>query len=251
MAVLLLYAVVSGLPAPRWAVPAFLAVLAVDAAWTLPEDPGTEGYAWKVLKAGSDIDMPSGFEAGLTDTWALLAVAALLLVVWGRGGWRRSAMTAAALPAVLITGYALVRVLDIGLAVRATRERYANGIDAVDTMTAVSLAVLPALALGLTALALATALAGHGRRLASAGAALLVVVALLHLDSSIGAVPLPLYAGNRTALFTGYAIAPTLSMPHPVPALTAAVELAAVLLLVAGSTGPQRWADAAPPPTGG
>ena len=244
--VLLVYAVMSGLPAPRWAVPAALAALAVDAVRTMPANPGTEAYTWQVLQPGNGIDVPSGFEAGLTATGALLAAAALLLVVWGRGGWRRGAMAAAALPAVLITGYALVRVVDIGLAVRAEGERYAIGIDAADAVTAVSLAVLPALTLALMALALAAALAGHGRRLASTGAALLAVAALPHLDSSIDAVQLPLYAGERTALFSSYAIAPTLTMPSPVPAMTAAVELTAVLLLIAGSTGRRRRADPLP-----
>jgi hypothetical protein len=160
-------------------------------------------------------------------------------------------MAAAALPAVLITGYALVRVVDIGLAVRAEGQRYASGIGTANAVTAVGLAVLPALTLALIALALAAALAGHGRRLASTGAALLAVAALPHVDSGIAAVQLPLYAGERTALFSGYAIAPTLSMPHPVPALTAAVELTAVLLLIAGSTGPRRRADSTPTPTTG
>ncbi|MFC3992576.1 hypothetical protein [Actinoplanes siamensis] len=221
----------------------------MDAVRTMPADPGTAGYGWKVLQPDNGVDVPSGFEAGLTATGALLAAAALLLVAWGRGRWRPSATAAAALPAVLITGYAVVRVVDIALAVRVERERYAYSVDADSAVTSVSLAVLPALALGLTALMLAAALAGRGRRLASVGAALLAVVALPHLDSSIGAVQLPLYAGDRTALFSWHAIAPTLSMPHPVPALTAAVELAGVLLLVVGSISPRPRADAAPTPT--
>ncbi|MCW3817740.1 hypothetical protein ONA91_25125 [Micromonospora sp. DR5-3] len=239
---LLAYAVVSGLPALRWAVPAALAVLLLDAVRTMPADPN-ERYGWQVLKPGGDINALSGFESGLTACWAPLTAAAVLLVVWHRSAWRRRTAAAAAVAAVLVTGYAVVRIVDIWLTIGTDQRQYPTRTDSADAVTAVSLAVLPSLALGLTALALATALAGHHRRLGSAGAALLAVAALPHLDASIGAVPLPLYAGDRTALF---AITPTLSMPQPVPALTALMELTAYLLLVTGLTGSCRPTGAAP-----
>ncbi|MFG1715202.1 hypothetical protein [Micromonospora sp. NPDC049203] len=62
------------------------------------------------------------------------------------------------------------------------------------------------------------------------------------------------YGGDRvfdstadgTALFAWYAITPTRTLPQPVPALVAVVELAAYLLLVAGLTGADRAAPAVP-----
>ncbi|WP_244933145.1 hypothetical protein [Micromonospora tulbaghiae] len=243
---LLAYAVVSGLPAPRWAVPAALAVLLVDAVRTMPADPGTEGYGWQVLKPAADIDTLSGFQSGIAACWAPLTAAAVLLVVWHRGGWRRRTAAAAAVAAVLVTGYAIVRIVDIWLAIGADQRQYPTGPDSTDSVIAVSLAVLPPLALGLAALALAAALAGHHRRLASTGAALLAVAALPHLDASISAVPLPLHAGDRTALFAWQTITPTLSMPQPVPALTTLMELTAYLLLVMSLTGSRHPTPAAP-----
>nr|WP_091195495.1 hypothetical protein [Micromonospora narathiwatensis] len=239
LGLLLAYALVSGVPAPRWAVPAALTVLLLDAVRTTPPAPGTERHVL-MIERGADLDVPSGFESGLTLCWASLTAVAVLLTVWRRDGWHRRVTAGAAVAALLVAGYAVVRVVDIWLAVRAEPRPYLHGTDSADPVIAVGLAVLPPLALGLTALALATALAGHGRRLASAGAVLLAVVALPYLDASIGAVPLPLYAADRTAMFAGNAITPTLSLPRPVPALTVAVELAAYLLLVVGLTGSRR-----------
>ncbi|RLK25218.1 hypothetical protein DER29_3207 [Micromonospora sp. M71_S20] len=241
---LLVHAVRSGRPVPRWAVPAALAVLLVDAVRTMPAEPDGEGHEWKVLRPGSGIDVPSGFEFGVSVSWASSAAAALLLVVWRAGGWRRRPVAAASAAAALVVGYAVVRVVDIWLAVRSERWWYVS--DVGDVSTGVTLSVLPPLALALTALALAAVLAGHGRRLAAIGAALLAVVALPHLDASIGALSLPLSAGDRTALFTWHVITPTLSMPQPVAALTAAVELVALLVLVAGLTGSPRAVRAVP-----
>ncbi|MFJ6954508.1 hypothetical protein ACISRB_24095, partial [Micromonospora aurantiaca] len=100
------------------------------------------------------------------------------------------------------------------------------------------------------ALALAALLAGRGRRLAATGAALLAVLALPLLDAAIEAVRLPVSA-DGTALFAWYAITPTIAMPQPMTALTAVVELAAYLLLVAGLTGADRAAPAVPAPAAG
>ncbi|OZV74289.1 hypothetical protein CA850_30200 [Micromonospora echinospora] len=249
LALLLAYAVVSGLPQPRWAVPAALTALLVDAVRTMPADPDTGPYGWQILRPGpTDVDIWAGFESGLMLCWASSIVVVVLLAVRHRAGWRRRTVGVAAVAATLVVGYAVVRVVGIWLATRAEQRPYAGGADvADDRVAAVGLAVLPAVALGVTALALATALARHGRWLASAGAVLLALVALPHLDASIGAVPLPLHAGEvRSAAFAWPAYAPSLSMPHPVAALTAAVELTAYLLLVAGLTGARRPTDAAP-----
>ncbi|WP_223884493.1 hypothetical protein [Micromonospora craniellae] len=87
--------------------------------------------------------------------------------------------------------------------------------------------------LALGAIVLAALLFGRGYRLAAVGVALLAPAALLHLDAALGMVPLP-YSADRGSIFT--AIGATTSLPAPVPALPAAVELAAYLLLVAGLT---------------
>ena len=103
-------------------------------------------------------------------------------------------------------------------------------------MMALSMAVLPSLVLGISALALASALAGHGRRLASIGAALLALMALSLMGTSIDTVPLPLYLRSDSVMFAWDAITPTQSMPQPMSGLREVVELTAYLLLVAGLT---------------
>ncbi|MEH0970683.1 hypothetical protein V6U77_06045 [Micromonospora sp. CPCC 205546] len=244
VALLLACAVLGGPRAPGRALPAALAVLLVDAVRTMPAEPDRDGYGWKVSRPGDGIDVSSGVEFALSASWASLAAVVLLLVVWRSGGWRPRPLAAASVAAVLITGYAVIRVVDVWLAVRAEGRWYA--IDVGDVVTAVILSVLPPVALGLAALVLAAVLAGHGRRLASAGAVLLALVALPQLDASVGVLSLPLGAGDRTALFAWYAITPTPSMPQPVAALTAAVELLAYLLLVAGLTASPRGARVTP-----
>ncbi|ROO52936.1 hypothetical protein EDC02_7890 [Micromonospora sp. Llam0] len=244
---LIIYAVASGLPTPRWAVPAALAVLLLDALWTMPADRA-EGHGWQVLRPDTaGVDRLAGFEAGLAICWASLTAVALLLAAWHRRGnrhlgpgvhpRRRRTTVTAALAAVLITGYAAVRILAIWLTLATAQRDHPTGADLAGSVIAVSLAVLPPLGLGLAALALATALAGHRRWLASAGATLLAVTALSHVDTAIRAVPLPLYAGDQLAWSAAYAIASTPWTPSPVAALTALLELAAYLLLVTGLTG--------------
>ncbi|MET8089339.1 hypothetical protein [Micromonospora sp. NPDC005220] len=169
----------------------------------------------------------------------------VLLVAWRRGGWHRQTAVSAVVGAVLVTGYAAVRIVSTWRAVAAEPPR-ASGTGFADLMMAVSMAVLPPLVLGITALALASALAGHGRRLASIGAALLALMALPLIDTCIATVPMPLSVGNDYAVFAWDAITPTLSMPRPMPALTAAVELTAYLLLVAGLTDARSPKGASP-----
>ncbi|WP_435232967.1 hypothetical protein [Micromonospora aurantiaca (nom. illeg.)] len=259
LALLLAYAVAAGLPAPRWAVPAALVPLIVDAVRTMPAEPGAGDVGWTVY--GSDdsaVDRTAGFDAALAGSWAaLVAVAVLLLAYRGRG--RRRHLIAAAVAAAPVVGYAAVRVTDIGVAAGTrvvetrttlTRVDSPGYHDQADVVPALVLAVLPPLALALAALALAVLLAGRGRRLAATGAALLAVLALPLLDAAIEAVRLPVSA-DGTALFAWYAITPTIAMPQPMTALTAVVELAAYLLLVAGLTGADRAAPAVPAPAAG
>ncbi|MGC4900354.1 hypothetical protein ACLQ2Y_13560 [Micromonospora echinospora] len=257
LALLLAYAVAAGLPAPRWAVPVALAPLLVDAVRTMPAGAGAGDAGWVVYGSGdSAFDRTAGFDAAFAGSWAALVAVAVLLVAF-RGRGRRRRLIAAAVAAAPVVGYAAVRAADIGVAVAAsnrvveTRTRTTltrgegPGYDHVDVVPALVLAVLPPLALALAALALAVLLAGRGRRLAATGAALLAVLTLPLLDAALAAVPHP-FEADGTALFAWYAIPPTSAMPQPVAALTAAAELAAYLLLVAGVTGADRAAPAVP-----
>ncbi|MEU8071878.1 hypothetical protein AB0B20_19190 [Micromonospora sp. NPDC049151] len=260
LALLLAYAVAAGLPPPRWAVPVALAPLIVDAVRTMPAEPGAADTGWVVYGSGDNVfDSTAGFDVTLAGSWAALAAVAALLVAF-RGRGRRRHLIAAAVAAAPVVGYAAVRAADIGLAVAAgtrivethtvttlTRVEGRGYHDQADVVPALVLAVLPPLALALAALGLAVLLAGRGRRLAATGAALLAVLALPLLDAGIEALRLP-GSADGTALFAWYAITPTRTLPQPVPALTAVVELAAYLLLVAGLTGADRAAPAVPAP---
>ncbi|MEU4565554.1 hypothetical protein [Micromonospora sp. NPDC023956] len=246
VALLLVYALVNGLPSPRWVVPTALAVLLANAAQRLPADLHAGQFGWQVLQPGvTGIETWVGFKAGFAISWAPLTAAAVLLAIRRRIGWRRRSGTTAAIAATLVAGYAVVRVVDVWLALRPLQQQEVNDSGSSATLITVGLAVLPPLALGMTALALAAALAEHGRRVAPAGAVLLAVIALPYMDWSIGAVPLPLYAGDDTTLFAWGALMPSPSMPQPVPALTAMLELTAYLLLVAGLTGSRHRSQAA------
>ncbi|MDG4801947.1 hypothetical protein [Micromonospora sp. WMMD980] len=250
LALLLAYAVAGGLPAPRWVVPAALAVLLADAIRTMPAAPGGGDFGWRVIDGSDPVDVTAGVEAGLTAGWAALTATVLLLVGW-RGRLRRRPAAFAGVAALPILGYAAVRVADIRHHLVADDAPYPSGPDVTDVTSAMVLAVLPALALAVAALVLAALLAGRGRRLAAAGAAVLALVALRLIDASIEAVPVSHFAGDGTALFAWHAITPTAAMPQPVGALTVAVELTAYLLLVAGLAGVDRDAPAVSVPVAG
>ncbi|WP_165949618.1 hypothetical protein [Micromonospora sp. KC207] len=80
--------------------------------------------------------------------------------------------------------------------------------DAARTVSAAGLAALMPFVLALAAIGIVGLLARRGRRLAAAGATLLALAALPHLDAALDAVPMPTPAGDRTALFAWYAITP-------------------------------------------
>ncbi|MEE3920567.1 hypothetical protein V2I01_27040 [Micromonospora sp. BRA006-A] len=66
LALLLGYAVAAGLPAPRWAVPAALVPLIVDAVRTMPAEPGAGDVGWVMYGSGdSAVDRTAGFDAAL------------------------------------------------------------------------------------------------------------------------------------------------------------------------------------------
>ncbi|EWM64739.1 hypothetical protein MCBG_01872 [Micromonospora sp. M42] len=138
LALLLAYAVAAGLPAPRWAVPAALAPLIVDAVRTMPAGPGTGDFGWTVYGSGdSAVDRTAGFDAALAGSWAALVAVAVLLVAC-RGPGRRRHLIAAAVAAAPVVGYAAVRVTDIGVAVAAVTPgleiRTETTLTRVDTM---------------------------------------------------------------------------------------------------------------------
>ncbi|MEU4690138.1 hypothetical protein [Actinoplanes sp. NPDC023714] len=216
-AALLASAVLRGLPAPRWAVPAALGVLLVDAVRTLPAEPNPHGYGWQVLTPGDAGDVTSGFASAVAAWWAPLVAVVLLLVTArsAKGGRVGAAVLAAAVP---IVGYALFRVIGIG----------------PDYLAFTAGAVLPAVVLGLAAAGLAAVLVRDGRRPAAAGAVLLAVVALPAIDSGIAATELPYRVSSDPGLFGWDLITPSLAMPQPMPALVAAVTMTAFLLIVAG-----------------
>lgn len=242
---LIAYAMLSRSPSSRWALWAALAVVLVDTVRTVPSAQDSFGHGG-MLVPDSGLETPSAFESGLSLCWPSLTAVSVLLVAWCRGGWHRRAAAPAVVGAALLTGYAVVRVVGTSRAL-AAQPPHAAGDDVAESMMAVSTAIMPPLVLGLAALALAAVLAGHGRRLASIGAALLALVALPLMDACIAAVPMPLFAGSDYAMFAWDAITPTVSIPQPMPALTAAVELTAYLLLVVGLTdlpGPTRASPA-------
>ncbi|GHJ12867.1 MULTISPECIES: hypothetical protein [unclassified Micromonospora] len=248
LALLLAYALTRGLPAPRWSVPAALAVLLVDAVRTMPAAPGGREFGWTVYGRIEHVDVTAGFAAGLTACGAALAATVLLLVGW-RARVTRGPVVTAALVAVPLLGYALIRVVDLRRDLLAEQRSRPGGPDVADAVGALILAVLPALALALTALALAVLLVGRGRWLAAAGAVLLSLVAWPLIDTSIDAVRLPVPTFTESEVL--YAVTPTAALPQPVPALAVLVELTAYLLLVAGLAGAGRRAPAAPAPVAG
>ncbi|MEK8110268.1 hypothetical protein NKG94_50110 [Micromonospora sp. M12] len=115
--VLLAFAVVTGLPAPRWSVPAAVTALLVDAVRRIPSDANAAG--WQVFEPGAGADTLSGFNMGLSLCASSLTAVTVLLVVWRRGASLGRTAVVAALVAASLLGYAVVRAVDIWLAVRA------------------------------------------------------------------------------------------------------------------------------------
>ncbi|WP_229401570.1 hypothetical protein [Micromonospora okii] len=243
---LLAYVLLARLPSPGWALPVALAVPAVDAVRTMPvTEPATSG--WTVYRDSPvEVDGWHTFTEGLAATWAGTAFAVVLLL-WlaARGGEqarrpvpavrRRLALAGGALAVTLVVGYALVRVVQVWRVLVDARDMYDNS-DPGEAATAAGLAVVAVVApllLALASLVLTVALARRALWLAAGGAALLAAVALPLLDAALTATPLPIAAYDG-ALFGRFAITPTLSMPAPVPALTAAVKLTAYALVVVG-----------------
>ncbi|GIJ19605.1 hypothetical protein [Micromonospora lutea] len=237
VAALLLLVVYALTARPRsrpWVVPLALTVLVVDAFATMP--PAGTGRL-QVLRSGP-ADLTLGFLTGLRMSWAALAFVLVLLVAmrWREARPNRLVLTGATLAAALVAGYAVLRLVEVHLAVREA-QRVHPGYGG-PTGVEVTAAVLAPLVVAFGTIVLAVLLAGCRRRLAASGAALLALVALSQLDAALAPLPLPSYV-DRGALFTSAFHANT-SVPAPGPAVAAAIELAAYLLLVVGLCAHQR-----------
>ncbi|PZF93254.1 hypothetical protein C1I93_18130 [Micromonospora endophytica] len=242
LALLLAYALFAGLPSPRWAVPAGLAVLIFDAVRTMPS--GRVDYGWQVFRY-EPLELSGRLRDGLELTWAALVVVLVLALVARRHAGRPSrwALVGAVLTGGLVLGYLAVRVAH-GL--RKARPAWAGDGGRSDSIEFVTAALTPPLVLALGAIALATMLVGQGRRLAACGAGLLALAAMFHLDTAMALGPqrLSAYPVDPGVVFTQvFTFTPTLATA---PALTSAAELAGCLLLVVGLCGgrPERTGSA-------
>ncbi|NGM12205.1 hypothetical protein ENC19_05665 [Verrucosispora sp. CWR15] len=226
------YALTARSPDLPWALPVALTVLVVDAWITMPAEPADR--EWQVLRPGA-VDPTLGFVTGLRLSWAALFLVLILLLT---GRWRdarpgRFALAGAVLAATLVVGYAAVRLVEIHFAVRATQSPGPG--DTGPSGVATVGAMLAPLALAVGAVVLAALLAGRRHRIAAGGAVLLVLVAVTHLDAALASLSLPSAAGPGVLLTAAFRA--NASLPASGPAVFAAVELAAYLLLVVGLLG--------------
>lgn len=231
-----------------WGPTAAAAVLVAGAAMTLPPEPGGGG--------GLQILSPEEYSvlASRVRLTSLVPVVVALLVVLvllaAQRGPAVGARIAAArrkpgrailgtgiAAAVLIVGYLVLRaaVIEFG-APRQSISSFAWS-PTVWGLPAAVITLLPLL-LALTALALAVVTARRGRRRAASGAVLLAVVGLIWLDSGIGAVPLPYAVDFNLDPYGSGWFTSTAASPQPIQAVTAALRLAAGILVVTGLTRP-------------
>ncbi|MBQ1025946.1 hypothetical protein [Micromonospora sp. C95] len=226
------YALTARRPGRSWALPVALTALVVEAWIMMPADPADRG--WQVLRPGA-VDPTLGFVTGLRLSWAALLLVLILLLTGLRRDARpgRFALAGAVLAATLVVGYAAVRLAEIHFAVSESG-RSGPGDTSPSGAAAVG-AMLAPLALAVGALVLAVLLAGRRRRVAAGGAVLLALVALTHLDTALTALALPRYAERGVLLSAAFQA--NASLPASGPAVFAAVELAAYLLLVVGLVG--------------
>jgi uncharacterized membrane protein YphA (DoxX/SURF4 family) len=93
---------------------------------------------------------------------------------------------------------------------------------------------LPPLMLALAALALTVVTAARRRPGAAGGAVLLAVTGLIWIDAAIGAARLPYAVHDDASMFSLDLFTATDTLPQPTQALTAALQLTAAVLLIAG-----------------
>ncbi|MFI7546215.1 hypothetical protein [Actinoplanes sp. NPDC049599] len=211
--------------AGSWVLTAAAGVLVAGAALTVPEPGGDAGMQVLSPEQYTSLFRQDQLETLTRVTAALLFVLLLLVVaVLRRPAPGRAVLGAAAVAALLIIGYAVVRsVVILSAGPRPTETSWSLGVGAV----------LPLL-LALAALALAVAAAANRRWRAAAGAVLFVAVAVIFLDAAVGAVALPYEVRDYAQLFALDLITATDAVPQPTLALTVALQLTAAILAVAG-----------------
>lgn len=239
------YALLGELPKPRWVVPAALLVLVMEAYRTATAEIDDGSYQFLAVA-------PDGYSApavmladGLDLTWAALAVSLLLL--WAGRRWpapyhqpvppRGPVVTGTVLAVLLLTAYPAVRLSEIALDLSAGERSTSASTDPVSAAVVRAGSVMLApLVLGLAAICLTAVLFRRSRVIAALGAAFLAVAALPQFDLALAQVDLPVYVGPPSAPVISFAIGPPSLTMAPLPALAAAIELTAYVLLTVGLT---------------
>ncbi|MEU8614171.1 hypothetical protein AB0C29_39910 [Actinoplanes sp. NPDC048791] len=235
---LLAYAILAGGGPPRWGLSLAAAVLVIGAALTVPPPP-TDGAGLQFLSPEQydGLIRRTQLESLIPVTAVLLFVLVLLVVSTRTAGgqWpNRAGLLTGIAAAVLVVGYTVVRLAVIESEVHEVAIVAVFGNDApAPRLSAGVMAVLPLL-LALTALALAVVAAAQRRLRAAGGALLLAVTGLIWIDAAIGAARLPYAVHDDASVFSLDLFTATDALPQPTQALTAALQLTAAVLLIAG-----------------
>jgi hypothetical protein len=131
---------------------------------------------------------------------------------------------------VLVIGYVAVRSAAIEF---GTSQASASTTGSAQVLSAVTATLVP-LALALIAVAIAVLSVMRRQWQAAAGAVLLAGAALIWIDGAIGAVRMPYQVRDYAAMFSPDLLTPTAALPQPGQAVTAALRLAAAILIIAG-----------------
>jgi hypothetical protein len=205
-----------------WGQRAAVAVLVVGAALTVPP-PAGDGAGLQILSPEQydGLARQARLES-LIPVVATLAFLVVLVATTARGGRPRLIAGAAGISvAVVVVGY---------VALRAATVTAAAGPGALDAV------VLVPLLAALTALSLAVLTAARRRWLATTGATLFTAVSVIWIDGAIGGVEMAYAVRDAAMPFALNLITPTDTFPQPTPALIAALQLTAAILVVAGLT---------------
>ncbi|MEU8230943.1 hypothetical protein AB0C12_15225 [Actinoplanes sp. NPDC048967] len=213
----------------RWGSSVAAAVLVAGAALTVPP-PAGDGSGLRFLSSEQydDLIRRTQLESLIPVTAALLFVLVLLTTTGqGRRPSRIPLMTGI-VAAVLLVGYTVVR-----LAVICSGPRETPGAKETQNLSPAVMALIPLL-VALTALALAVVAATQRRLRAAGGALLLTLTGLIWIDAAIGAALLPYAVHEDASMLSLDLFTATDALPQPTQALTAALQLTAAVLLIAG-----------------
>jgi len=239
----------------RWGLTGAAAVLVAWAAVTVPPPPGQGAelrFVFLSPEEYSELARRAQLDT-LTPVAVTLLFVLMLLAAMRResaapaAGSRRSSVPSRVIlgtaigAAVLIAGYAVLRVAVITFSTTRRSTSSADQNVSVWGLPAVAAVLLPLL-LALASLALGAVTAARGNWGAASGGVLLVAAALIFLDSAIGSVSMPYAAHDYAALFSLDLIEPTAALPQPTRAMTAALRLAAAVLVVTSLTRHQAGA---------